>query len=98
MICPACQDSGVVTLYQNGVAIRRPCHSELHRIDPCAMLSIRREKASSVTGGVVADLRRLYKDSGADRYRSCRLSLLPNLGTLPTLTCVGDSGLLIRGG
>ncbi len=25
MICPACQDSGVITLYQNGLAIRRPC-------------------------------------------------------------------------
>ncbi len=25
MICPLCQDSGVITLYQNGLPIRRPC-------------------------------------------------------------------------
>lgn len=26
MICPHCQDSGVIILYQNGIAIRRPCN------------------------------------------------------------------------
>lgn len=25
MICPQCQDSGVIILYQNGMPIRRPC-------------------------------------------------------------------------
>lgn len=31
MICPLCQDSGVITLYQNGLAIRRPCRRLTHR-------------------------------------------------------------------
>lgn len=25
MNCPVCQDSGIITLYQNGIGIRRPC-------------------------------------------------------------------------
>jgi hypothetical protein len=37
MIYPLCQDSGVITLYQNGMPIRRPCrcltaHRNLDRI------------------------------------------------------------------
>lgn len=31
MICPHCQDSGVVTLYLEGLPIRRPCRCLTHR-------------------------------------------------------------------